>query len=45
MARKKSYPTRTVWSVQKHVNEPPKRKNKEVEEIKEIVARIKSLKE
>ena len=29
----------------KHVNEPPKRKNKEVEEIKEIVARIKSLKE
>ena len=29
----------------KHINEPPKRKNKEVEEIKEIVALIKSIKE
>ncbi|MBR2416711.1 MAG: hypothetical protein IKB11_08170 [Bacteroidaceae bacterium] len=29
----------------KHVNEPPKRKNKEVEEIKEIVALIESIKE
>ena len=29
----------------KHVKEPPKRKNKEVEEIKEIVALIKSIKE
>lgn len=29
----------------KHVNKPPKRKNKEVEEIKEIVALIKSIKE
>ena len=29
----------------KHKNEPPKRKNKEVEEIKEIVSRIKYMKE